>query len=354
MPSDHSKITSERSRTDQSLRTEREKTDQALASRKSAVESEADSIVQRARVQADIVLDAARDMADRQHGDDGARAMVQSERGVEDEALRRERAAADESVQKERRESDNVLAALLPLEREKTDRYLVTERARSDDALAVRDDFLGMVSHDLRNLLGGIVLSAALLNERSQHDPNTVAATARIDRYAARMNRLIGDLVDVVSIEAGRLAVAPVEGDVGAVLAEALEAFSSSASSKGIQLVMEVERPVLGRVDHGRMLQVVANLVTNAIKFTPAGGRITMRCARSGSEVSVSVTDTGSGIAPDMLEAVFERFWQAGENDRRGIGLGLYISRRIVAAHGGRIWAESAGTGATFFVTLPA
>ena len=103
------------------------------------------------------------------------------------------------------------------------------------------------------------------------------------------------------------------------------------------------------------MLQVLANLVTNAIKFTPKGGEVRLRSERVGDQLRVSIRDTGHGIPTAMLDSVFQRFWQAGKDDRRGLGLGLYISRSIVEAHGGKIWAESElGVGSTFCFTLPA
>jgi signal transduction histidine kinase len=103
------------------------------------------------------------------------------------------------------------------------------------------------------------------------------------------------------------------------------------------------------------MLQVLANLITNSIKFTAQGGSIWVRAERAGDELRFSISDTGAGIPDHMLEAVFERFWQVDKNDRRGLGLGLYISRCIVEAHRGRIWAESRlGEGSRFWFTLPA
>jgi signal transduction histidine kinase len=234
---------------------------------------------------------------------------------------------------------------------------LLTERIRSDDALAHRDDFMGMVSHDLRNLLQSVFLSATVLTEEasaSDEGRRTVAGMKRIQRYVARMNGLIGDLVDVVSIDAGKLAIRPRRGDAVALLTEAAGAFALAASEKGISLELETVEPTLmAEFDHDRMLQVLANLITNAIKFTPQGGRIVVRGERAGDALHVSVRDTGTGIPGDMLEAVFERFWQVGKNDRRGLGLGLYISKCIVDAHGGRIWIESKlGEGATFYFTM--
>jgi signal transduction histidine kinase len=352
----------ERGQTDESLRLEREKTDRALAERQAAAEEDSDLVVNRARENADAVLTDARAKADQRLDEAlpqvATRADLAEERLLEDEALQDERASADEILRRERNENARVLSRLLPLEREKTDRFLLTERARSDDALSNRDNFLGLVSHDLRNLLGGIVLNAELLSARAPEDDDgkqTLVATARIQRYAARMNRLIGDLVDVASIDAGRLAVTPAPGDAAALIAEAVDTFQAAASAKGIALQTErIERPLPARFDHDRMLQVLANVISNAIKFTSQGGSIRIRGECAGDELRVSISDTGSGIPGNMLEAIFERFWQVGKNDRRGVGLGLYISRCIVETHGGRIWAESKpGEGSTICFTLP-
>jgi len=352
----------ERDNTDTSLRTERKNTDQALAEQRTHTEEDADELVERAREKADAVLDGARDRADAKLDNANAavevRDAVVRERGEEDQVLQDERAAADETLRSEREQQIRTLAALLPLEREKTDRYLLTERGRSDEALANRDDFMGMVSHDLRNLLSGISMNASLLSEQvSEPDAGrrTVAATMLIQRYVARMNRLIGDLVDVVSIDAGKLAVQPERGDAAALLTEAAHAFAFAASDKGLTLKSEItEHTLPAEFDHDRMLQVLANLITNAIKFTPHGGRITVRGERDRDELRLSVQDTGPGIPSHMLEAVFERFWQVGKNDKRGLGLGLYISKCIVDAHGGRIWAESTlGDGSWFHVAMP-
>jgi signal transduction histidine kinase len=178
----------------------------------------------------------------------------------------------------------------------------------------------------------------------------------RIERYIARMNRLIGDLVDVASIDAGKLAVHPQASDAAELIGEAVGVFAQAAQDKGISLEFATSEPSLpGHFDPERMLQVLANLIANAIRFTPDGGAITVRGERAGDELRVSVLDNGTGIAGDMLGAVFERFWQVGKNDHRGLGLGLYISRCIVDAHGGRIWAESKlGTGSAFHFTIPA
>lgn len=347
----------ERAQTDESLRTERENTDRALARAEVAIETSADTAVEEARNNADTVLETARDKADSLSPHAASRSVVQ-DRAREDEALRVERASADERLRLEREKHDRVLSSLLPLERANTDRYLLSERVRSDDAVANRDDFLSMVSHDLRNLLAGIVMGAELVSnmERASPDGSHSDVGGRIQRYAARMNRLLGDLLDVGSIDAGRLAVSPVHGDVDAVIEEAADTFRASASAKNIALETELpRRPLPAKFDHDRLVQVLANLLANAIKFTPDGGRICVRGESAGAYVQIDVCDTGCGIPPEMQEAVFERFRQVGEKDRRGLGLGLYISRCLVEAHGGRIWAESTpGHGSRFCLTLPA
>lgn len=360
MATDDENAAPERRATDESLRRERHKADRALAAVKGA-EDAADAVVLRARESADTVLSDARAVADQQVARSAARdapRAVARARRVEDEAVLDERAAADESLRKERDEAARALSKLLPLERERTDRHLLTERARSDDALANRDDFLGIVSHDLRNLLGGIVSSAALLEARASEGDEgeaTLRGTERIQRYAARMSRLIGDLVDIASIDAGKLAVIPARDDAAVLIAEAVDTFHAAASTKGVALEANLrEQPLMAEFDHARMMQVFANLVANAIKFTPRDGKISIHAERLDGELRFCVIDTGAGIPGQMLESIFERFWQVGKNDRRGLGLGLYISRCIVEAHGGRIWAESElAEGCKVCFTLP-
>jgi signal transduction histidine kinase len=363
MVQDNRNAQPEREKTDESLRTERSKTDQALIESHDIIEKSADQVLRRARGKADAVLLTARDKADEHSAHSpvapSAHGTVARERAVEDMALQAERASADEIVQNERAEAARILARLLPLEREQTDRTLLTERARSDAALSNRDNFLGIVSHDLRDLLGGIAFSATLLSKRAPDDQEGARIreeTRRIERYVARMHGLIGDLLDVVSIDSGMLSVTPVSGDLTVLLAEALEMFQRMAAVKGISLQLEaVQSPLLADFDHDRLLQVLANLISNSIKFTPQGGRIWVSAKRAGDEVRCSVRDTGSGIPEDMLDSVFERFWQVGKNDRRGLGLGLYISKCIVDAHGGRISAKSKlDEGSTFCFILPA
>ncbi len=362
MISDDKRPSPERDETDESLRIERQKTDQALLEKQHLIEKDADGVVDRAREIADAVLSEARGKADQKLEEEesppGERETVSEERALEDAALRSERAAADESLRFEREEHAGSVHRLLPLEREKTDRHLLTERARSDFAISNRDDFLSIVSHDLRNLLQGIVVSTELLSARAADDEggkHIRAGVKRIERYAARMVRLIGDLVDVTSIDAGKLAVTPKNQDLCELVAEAMATFEPVACAKGIALVLESAEPcAMVDFDHDRMMQVFANLLANAIKFTPEGGKVSIRVERDEDKVLCCVSDTGPGIPGNMLELVFERFWQVGNDDRRGLGLGLYISKCIVEAHGGTIWVESTmGEGSRLYFTLP-
>ena len=346
---------SEREQTDESLRTEREKADHAFEADLAATDETADAVVSRARARADAVLAATRRKTDHQSGaHDRAAETLERSRALEDQVLQGERVAADNTLRDER--ADHV--ALLAHEREATDKDLSHERARSDHALAMRDDFMGIVSHDLRNMLNAMVGIATLIESeaaRDNHVAQVVTHARRIQRSGARMHRLIGDLVDVASIEAGMLAVTREAGDPAHVVKEAVETFQAQACGSGVSLVADIVPPLPPTAfDPARILQVLSNLLSNAIKFTTAGGRVVVRVERRDEDILFAVHDTGEGIPVDKLEAVFDRFVQLTKNDRRGVGLGLYISKCIVQGHAGRIWAENtAGKGSTFCFTLP-
>jgi signal transduction histidine kinase len=350
----------EREQTDESLRVERGRTDDVLSEKLTAIEDAADAVIGKARARADELLAAGRAKVDRQSamqasGTSSVQA-VRKERKLADRVLEQERADADATVRAERAQDASVLAT----ERHITDQDLSVERSRSDDAVATRDEFLGIVGHELRNMLTAVVGFAALIaraeSGETEHEGEQVLKHARrIQRSGARMNRLIGDLLDVASIEAGVLAVKCQLGDANQVVAEAVETFQTQAAASGLRLAADVITvPSLAEFDPARILQVLANLVGNAIKFTPAGGSVLVHLERAEDELRFAVRDTGVGIAGEHLDTVFERFRQVNRGDRRGLGLGLYISKCIVQGHGGRIWADSApGGGSTFWFTLP-
>jgi signal transduction histidine kinase len=349
----------ERTKTDRSLRAERKKSDEARKTSRDRTDRAADGVLVRARSVADAVLTASRTVADRKSARGGqpkVTAAVAGQRARADRAVKGERADADVALKDIRADQADALAALLVHERALTDADLLTERNRSDAAVAHRDDFLGMVAHDIRNLLHAVVLNLELLraDPGGAKGPRSPAAE-RILRYVARMNRLIGDLLDVTSIDAGKLAMNCVENDAAAMVAEAVETFLPAATEKGVALTARTPPgPLVAELDHGRMLQVLANLLSNAIKFTPKGGTVEVSVEGDASGLRFAVADDGPGIPAAMLHAGFERFRQVGRNDARGHGLGLYISKCIVEAHGGRIWVESApGQGSRFAFTLP-
>jgi signal transduction histidine kinase len=228
--------------------------------------------------------------------------------------------------------------------------------AASRNAVRARDQFLAVVSHDLRNPLGAIDLTVSLmLRSLPATDAKTRKRAENIRRSVHRMNRLIDDLLDMASIDANRLAIDAKATDVSGILAETHDTFAEIAAEKRLRFDCRIAPAVHeARCDRGRILQVLSNLVGNAVKFTSEGGAITLAAEREPGAVHVSVTDTGRGMSKEEVAHAFERFWQVQTVGRSGIGLGLFIARGIVEAHGGRIWVESEpGKGTSFFFTLP-
>ncbi len=231
------------------------------------------------------------------------------------------------------------------------------QRMYSDaqEDINAREEVLKIISHDLRNPLGTIAMTTDLLLEMQTTEEQRVGHLRVIKRTGERMGTLIHDLLDVVRMEAGRLAIEPRRMSVAAVLRDVSESMRPLAAAKKLELETQAPEsaPPL-RADHERVMQVFSNLVGNAIKFTPAGGRITVRADVVGRKVRFAVIDSGPGIAPEQMGQLFGRFWQAKPTDRRGIGLGLTIAKGIVEAHGEKIGVESMeGHGTEFWFTLP-
>jgi signal transduction histidine kinase len=354
-PPDHES----REKTDESLRVERALADAGVLKKQAAVEAEADKVVQTARQLADEVVQDARDDADlAQPPSATGAAGVERERARADVLLDDRRSQEDAALLAQREERSRYLASFLAVEREATDADLIRERDHSDSLVATRDEFLATVSHDMRNLLAGLGLNATLLFKDAPDGPDGDGVrrhAAASQRLVTRLDRLVGDLLDVASIDAGKLGLLPERVDIGKILRETLEAFEPIALTKGVTLDgVAAEMPVDTQLDGGRVLQVLANLVSNALKFTAAGGRVSIAVVAEKNQLQFSVTDTGVGIPAEDLLTVFERFRQVSR-DRRGLGLGLHISKCIVEAHGGRMWVESqVAFGSTFHFSLPA
>jgi signal transduction histidine kinase len=229
-------------------------------------------------------------------------------------------------------------------------------RKAAEAATAERELVLATVSHDLRSPLNTILMSTSLLLD---FHPGEIEPKARdrigvINRTATQMTRLIEDLLDVATLEAGHLVLERTWQDPAALAHEGLEMLEPIATDHGIRLETEIPDELPRIVaDHKRVLQVISNLIGNAIKFTPPGGRISLGVRHEGNQLLFSVADSGPGIRQEELPRLFDRFWR-GDHAASGAGLGLSIARGAIEAHGGRIWAESEpGQGATFHFSLP-
>ncbi|HEX6908930.1 MAG TPA: hybrid sensor histidine kinase/response regulator [Longimicrobium sp.] len=229
-------------------------------------------------------------------------------------------------------------------------------RAAAEAAVNARDEVLRVVAHDIGNALSAVKVHATVLL-RTLPDPDSDAArrAASIRDMAQQVERLRQDLLDVAAIEAGRLSFEPHEVALADVVENVMDTMAALAQEQELELCADVpaDLPAVW-VDRERVGQVLANLVGNAVKFTPPGGRVSVQACADGAEARVVVADTGPGIAAEHLPHVFDRFWQARGTRRAGAGLGLAIARGIVEAHGGRIRVESEpGAGTRFFFSLP-
>jgi PAS domain S-box-containing protein len=239
--------------------------------------------------------------------------------------------------------------------------YEAEQRARveAETASRMKDEFLATISHELRSPLNSILGWVTLMREGRLRRADTYRALETVERSARAQNRIISDLLDVSRIINGQLRLNMRSLEPGPVVEAGVDAVRPAAAAKGIQIRMSIDREA-GRVaaDADRLQQIVWNLVSNAIKFTPSEGTVEVRLERIGSEVEMRVSDTGAGISPDFLPFVFDRFRQADSSSTRkqgGLGLGLAIVRHLVELHGGTVHAESQGVGkgAAFVVRLP-
>ncbi len=231
-------------------------------------------------------------------------------------------------------------------------------RRAAEEANRAKDEFLAMVSHELRNPLSAILGWAAILNRGDTPVERVKQAYEVIERNARAEARLVESLLDSSRIVAGQLRLDSERVDLPGLLETVIDSVRPAADSKAIKLEIVSAGEIMLIGDSGRLHQVFSNLLTNAVKFTPRGGLIQIRVTRSGSQAQIQVIDNGEGIDPDFLPHIFDRFRQAESTAGRkhgGLGLGLAIVRELVHAHGGRVTAESPGKGhgSTFTVALP-
>ena len=232
-------------------------------------------------------------------------------------------------------------------------------RLEAEAANRMKDEFLATLSHELRSPLNSILGWVSLLREGKLEQEAAARAMETVERSARAQNRLIGDLLDVSRIISGQLRLNVRTLEPSRVVEAAVEAVRPAADAKSVQLQVVLD-PAAGPIsgDSDRLQQIVWNLVSNAIKFTPKGGSATVKLERVGSHVEIIVSDTGDGISREFLPFVFDRFRQADSSSTRkqgGLGLGLAIVRHLVELHGGTVHADSEGpgSGSTFVVKLP-
>ncbi len=221
-------------------------------------------------------------------------------------------------------------------------------------------EFVANVSHELKTPLTSIQgFSQAILDGTADTPESRIQAARIIHNEAGRMHRMVLDLLDLARLDSGTADLKMSNVDVRALLQNIVDKFSPQAQKAGIRLELEVSPglPVLIG-DGDRLAQVFTNLVDNALKFTPPGGKVSLSAVRTGDELALSISDTGQGIPPESLPRLFDRFYQVDVSraggESHGAGLGLAIVREIVAAHGGRISVRSElGLGTTFVIHLP-
>ncbi len=377
-------IAERRAHTDASLDAERAGTDVVAARRQASAQRVLDDLIERDRLLADDRLCKFRERSDgelahQREADVHESPMVALERQGADEKKRLERAVTDALLHRERQQADAAVEAERrehasdQLEHDEhrldTDDQLSTERGGEDSTVTVlaatktaladargdlvrRGDVLAMVAHDLRSPLSVISLNAECLLHAGDASLREVGQD--IVLATVRMGRLVSDLLDVARCEAGGLRLIKQPHDVGRLVAEVLHSYQPLFEARGLAFDAEAPVGLICSLDHDRIVQVLANLLGNAMKFTPRGGTLQLSAERHGEEVELELRDSGPGIAPDALPYVFERFWKTDDEARRGLGLGLYICERIVTAHGGRIGVESElGKGTTFRFSLP-
>jgi signal transduction histidine kinase len=248
-------------------------------------------------------------------------------------------------------DSPDELRALLEFER--------AARIEAERSSRLKDEFLEALGHELRPPLNAILGWSRLMELGRLDATETQSAGQTISRNARHLAHLVDDLLDLSAVTSGKIRVDPEETDICEVVEAALDILQPMAKAKGVQLRKEFFRPdclVFG--DPHRLQQVIWHLVSNAIKFTPRGGLALVTLRSEGSDCEISVTDTGTGIASDMLPFVFDRFWRADTSPEQrfaGLGLGLALAKRLVELHGGTVTATSAGPnqGSTFTVILP-
>lgn len=373
----------ERKQTDDSLNLERVKVDESFNKRHGNTNGKTDDVVSKDRDNADQNKLQRRNYADLKRETRNVcvetESAIENQRKSEDKDLEIERLSMDKALEKERKENERLVNNLVTQERNATDKNLLDERTKTDtetersigllsgeqeahlktkSALTTREEFVAIVSHDLRNPIGAILSSTQILLEDYSNEGMTddvKGLIKLIKRNAETSLRLIGDILDMERITEGKLQLELTKNRIEDLIKDSIESHSHLASSKNISLKtssLNSNNSIL--FDKDRVSQILSNLIGNALKYTPAGGVVSVDAQEEKNEMVISVHDTGPGIPDDQKKRIFERFAQIKNKDRAGLGLGLYISKTLVESHSGKIWVTSKpGSGSTFSFTLP-
>lgn len=382
-----SQVADGRAQTDASLVAERATSDADVHTVSAADARRAlDDLIEHDRQLADLKLVRFRDRVDRTlsgersnlpaptssvcNERDAADERQQVERNMSDALLQRERQRSDTAVEAERSEQD-ALRINLDARRQDTDDQLSTERDGADliaNALGEtrnalrqaqseqgrRHEVLSIVAHDLRSPLSVISMKAESIAQMTGETISRASAQV-ITLAVARMARLLTDLLDLARIESGTLSIVRRQHGVRALMIEVHRTYQPMFYERSLDFSIQTpHEEIVVFFDHDRIVQVLSNLLGNAMKFTQAGGTVVLQVQRQAENVIFTLRDNGPGISAAALPHLFERFWQMDSDARRGLGLGLHICQSIIQAHGGQIWVESElGKGATFSFTLP-
>jgi signal transduction histidine kinase len=360
-----------RDKTDKTLESERQKTDEHLEQKTQEVEEKTSEKLRSMRLATDKAHNSQREEVNlaKEHQRE---VTGTSPTRLDEKLLAQEREGSDKSQAVERGEEERIRTeervqkqliaeteALLEKERINTNSALLEERVHIDLELITRDHFLAIVSHDLKNSIFAISIAAGLIRKGLSKDAVGAVSVLKhlggIEQAAEGMSRMISDLLDVERMAHDQLRLKRENVDVCKLLQECVDLFAPVVSSKSFSMTIHTStEPIFANVDHDRILQVLSNLIGNSLKFTPNGGTIALSVRKQETQVEISVTDNGAGIEEEAKVQIFERFSQLTRNDRRGLGLGLFIAKWIVEAHKGRIWVTSeVGKGSTFSFTLP-
>ncbi len=373
---------SDRIQTNKSLGAERGKTDAALLQRRKLKSHRRQSSVEEVRRESDRNAKAVRAESDELVAiGTTLEEQLHAERELADQGIALERKHADLAIESARHANERESIAFCAEERLRTDKNLHKERVRIDkvvesaakllmeeksaheatkENVTTRDEFIAIVSHDLRSPLSVVSMCAEALALRSQGDVLSLQQAKWVDtirRTAANMNRLILDLLDVEHMASGSLQMTKTPCCFADIMLESVGKFRVLADAAKISLRCNVslQNPNIEVIaDADRIRQVLENILANAVKFTPPGGKVAVSIEILSKELQISVRDSGPGIDASRHQDVFKRFSQIGRSDRTGVGLGLYIAKWIVESHGGRIWVDTeVKQGSRFLFTLP-